>query len=476
MRKTILFLSILIFCYPYSFAQFLNVDDYLKIVEQKNPQVKSIDSSIIALEQKMTELDMAYSPYLSANYNYNFDKSSPDPGSTLMTNSMATNVFNVGINKIFNTGTKISAGYTSVRYDISLLTPLNFYGNDLWSVSGYDLKPIISFEQSLLRNFGSGQTQSGIEKTKSSIRYAKYMQMFKRQQVLLNARAKYWSLSFARDVIDFRKISLERTKKLEDWQKRKVDLNLVDETDLMQTEAACKLRDMNLTTAYDEEEKLARQINVLIGELSKNFDYNLEKISDKVDFYSNIKSLEKESDRLDVLAYKENYKSFEFAEKEKKYQMRPELSLIGNYAVSGRAFNFPDAASDMASLGRPVYNIGLALIFPLDLKKIKNVNQRFKNDSNSAKELLNDAKLSSNADWEDILLTWTNLQRRIEIAKDIKNIQEKRLIKEQKKFEMGRLTTFQLLTTENDVDDATLNLYNLILQEIITFDRTRLYK
>jgi outer membrane protein TolC len=46
---------------------------------------------------------------------------------------------------------------------------------------------------------------------------------------------------------------------------------------------------------------------------------------------------------------------------------------------------------------------------------------------------------------------------------------------EQKRFQRGRTTTFLVLNAENDLDDATLSVYRLIFEELLTKAQAELF-
>ncbi|MEI8218178.1 MAG: hypothetical protein WCG51_03925, partial [Elusimicrobiota bacterium] len=66
-------------------------------------------------------------------------------------------------------------------------------------------------------------------------------------------------------------------------------------------------------------------------------------------------------------------------------------------------------------------------------------------------------------------------RQRLMLAVQIRDIQEQRVTSEQKRFERGRTTTFQLLQAETDLDDASLIVYRLKYEELATLAQAELY-
>jgi outer membrane protein TolC len=124
---------------------------------------------------------------------------------------------------------------------------------------------------------------------------------------------------------------------------------------------------------------------------------------------------------------------------------------------------------------KPTYSLGLSFIVPLDYKTLNTVRKGYKNDFEAAKKNSESAELVAGNDWDQLLRTWHNVKARLSLGREIQDAQDKRLVNEQNRFERGRSTTFLLLTAENDLDDATLNVYRLVYEELLTAAQADLY-
>jgi len=470
-----LILGIVVFMAALAKADVITLDNYLKRVETENPDIIAVNLSIEAAWQKVMEADMVYSPYVSGSYNRTDDRSGPGFGSVLATDEMKASEFSLSASEKFRTGTNVSLGYTYMGADFSLLSPFNYNGTNYNSFSGYQLTPTLSLSQSLLRDFNAGLTQSGIDKQKSSVLAGQYMLLYKKQQLMLSAHSAYWSLSLDREVMDFRKASLDRAEKLLNWNENKIKLDLIEESDLLESQAAYRLRQLNLKLSQEDEIKASRAFNQMLGLKSDIVAENLEKISDKVTAFAQIDKLSCDGKRADVLAAESTYRSSEFADKETKYRAMPELSFNASYALNGLGLAYSDAWDQLASQDKPTYTLGLSFIVPLDYKTLTTVKRGYNNDFTSSKEAFKSAMNAAQNDWDQLQTSWSNVKSRLQLAKDIMKIQDDRVKAEQKKFEKGRTTTFLLLSSENDLDDATLSLYRTVFEEIMTLAQAELY-
>jgi outer membrane protein TolC len=476
MKKTLLLIyGITIFLGTTVNADIITLDSYLKRVEAENPDIISVNLSIEAAWQKVLEADMVYSPFVSGSFNRIDDRSGPGFGSILATDRMVVNELALNASEKFKTGTNVSLGYTYTNADINLLAPFAYNGTNYTNLSSYQLNPTLNLSQSLLRDFNSGLTQAGIDKAKSSVMAGQYMLLYKKQQLMIAARSAYWNLALDREVIEFRKSSLDRAEKLLKWNENKKKLDLVEESDLLQTQAAYKLRQLNLQLSNEDEVKASREFNGMLGLKSDVVADSLEKISDKVTAFSNIDKLVYNGKRADVLAAESSYRASELADRETRFRAMPELSLNASYALNGLDLNYSGAWNQVSSQDKPTYSLGLSFIVPLDYKTLTKVKKGYNNDFASAKETIRSAMTSAQNDWDQLETSWVNVKSRLELAKEIMKIQDARVKAEQRKFEKGRTTTFLMLSAENDLDDAILSVYRTVFEEMMTLAQAELF-
>jgi outer membrane protein TolC len=451
------------------------LSDYIVQVHEKNPDLQSLDHSIEAMGQKILELDMVYSPILTGSYNHTDDRSGPGFGTIFAVDEMKEDVVSMNASKKFSTGTNVSVGYSYFGAGFNLLSPFSFNGTNYSNFTGYQITPVLNVNQSLLRDWGAGLTQSGINKAKSAVRANQYALIYKEQQLLLNARNAYWDLALAREILEFRKSSLSRAEILLKWNEKKIRLDLIDKSDLLLSQASYKMRQLNLQLAQEDEIKACRAFNQMLGLKSETVQNSLERISDKISAFTNIEALSCTGKRADVLAAESSFLSSEYADKETKYRARPELSVNATYQLNGVGLASSDAWEQVTSQDKPMYAMGVSLIVPLDFRTLAKVKKGYDNDFTAARETFSSAALSAQNDWEQLQINWKNVKARLELSQEIMQIQDDRVKNEQKNFERGRTTTFLILSAENDLDDATLTVYRTVLEEIITLAQADLF-
>jgi outer membrane protein TolC len=477
MKKVIIFFMIFVPGYVAAFAQpKITQEEFVAIAARNNPEIVSADKSFQALAKKSLELDTMYETYLNASGSYSNDRSGFSFTSSLQTKDTSVTSYSVGLSKKNIYGTSVSIAYTGALTNLDLYSPMAIpgYPGSYSTIGAYAVEPTLSVTQSLIKDKKNGQTQSNINKTKALTRAGQYQQLFVRQQAVVKARTAYLNLSLAREVINFRQSSLERASRVLDWTKRRVDLDLAENADFLQAQAGYKLRQLNLQSAQEDEVKAQRTFNEVIGAVGAKADYELEKISDMVSCCDNV-ALASYGSRADLLAAQEQLTAATLAEREASLRVGAEVSAFGSTGFSGLALDFSDANDQAFSFNKPNYTIGLMVSMPLGYSLNNEVRDGYRKDVEAAAQGLAKAKLSADNSWDDLITNWKNVKDRLQMARDIQNVQSLRVESEQKRFQRGRTTTFQVLNAENDLDDAMLNVYRIMFEELVTQAQAELF-
>ena len=477
MKKAIVSAMVFLLGSVSAFAQQkMTQDEFMAKVARNNPEIISADRSFEALAKKARELDTMYETSLNASGSYTDDRSGLSFTSPFQTSDTSVTMYSVGLSKKNTYGTSMSLAYTGVITNLDLYAPMAIpgYPGIFSTIGAYSVKPTLSVSQSLIKDTKNGQTQANINKTKALMLSGQYQQLFVRQQALLKARTAYLNLSLSRDVINFRRLSLERASRVLEWTKRRVDLDLAENADYLEAQAGYKLRQLNLQTAQEDEVRAQRNFNEVIGSTGAVADYDLEKISDLVSC-CDVGSLARSGLRADVLAAQEQLSASILAEREASMRVSAEVSAFGSTGFSGLALDYTDANRQAFSFEKPDYTVGLNISVPLGYSLNNTVKEGYRKDVEAAEQMLAKAKLSADNNWDDLSANWKNVKDRLQMARDIQDVQSRRVESEQKRFQRGRTTTFLVLNAENDLDDATLSVYRLIFEELLTKAQAELF-
>ena len=438
-------------------GEMLTMGQYLDLVAENNSELKTVQANIDAVKGKLAEIERVYSYFLSAGVSY-IDDQSGRPFAVNSTTMRRTSVFSTDVNvsRQFETGTQLSLGLQSSYEDYNFKNTPNYDVNDI--------APFIRLEQSLLKNWNGENTKAGMAQARANANSILYLLEYKKQGILLNAKLSYWNLSYTRTVIDFRRSSLDRTKKILEWNQRRFSLDLAERSDLLQSQAAFKMRELNLKLAYESEVKSSRDFNRLINVSDPRVNYDVEAFITAGKNFEKDKKLEKKGTRADVLSAMEDVITAMQAQLLSERVMGSDLVFTGQFVLNGVNRDFSKASSDLAELNKPTYSVGLRYTVPLDFSLRKTINKGYESAKIAAEKALENAKLQESSDWLQLVDNWNNAKARYALTIEIRDIQQKRNEEEQSLLRKGRSTTYLVLQSEQDLDDTYLSMLQNILE------------
>jgi len=449
-------------------AEMLTIQQYQDLVAKNNSQLISIQANIDAVRGKLAEIDRAYSYFLSAGANYSDDRSGRPYSLVTPINDISNFSYNASVNKQFETGTIFTVGLNGsyAQYD---------YGN---GYSGYhvnDMAPFIKLQQSLLKDFNGGTTKAGIAKARADANSALYLLIYQKQQIVLNARLAYWNLSYARTVIEFRRTSLDRTQKILDWNQKRFNLDLAEKSDLLQSQAAVKVGNLNYKLAVEDEVRASRTFNGLLNVTEEKVKYEVQNFIDAGNQFNKDVDLSRTGNRADVLSAIENVRSSEYDQIYSQRNIGSDLVFTGQFAFNGVNQDFSTARDYVVTGNKPSYSLGLVYTLPLDFNLRGTINSGYQSAIMSARKAEESAQIQETNDWLQLVDNWNNAKSRYGLATEIKDIQQKRDEENQRLLKKGRTTTYFVLQGEQDLDDATLGVLQNILELMNIYEQAEAF-
>jgi len=452
----------------------LTADEYLRQVRDRSPAIAASRAARTGIGLKAEEIGMVYSPLFNAGYTFYDDRK--ESLSLFSPERTRSDSWSLGLSIKWLTGTTttLSYGLNYAKLFYAPMPPGLPFGSGLLPPDvSYDARPSLTVSQSLLRDFMGGITNSGVQKVRRAAAAGEKAETYRGMSLMFQAEMAYWQLALARRTVEFKRNSLERTIRLKEWTERRANLRLADSADLLQATSAVKLRELDLRMAQQDEANAARQFNTFRGTDGSDAPESLEDIGDRLN--QTPADIRQAQERLDVQASREALESARLASDETFYRSLPDLSVFGTVVSNGHGTDAV-GANDSAMEGRwPTYTVGVAFIAPLDIFKLSRVREGYNLDLTSAQEAFRKSQLEAGQDWSNLLARWGDVQTRIGLAREILKIQEERLASEQKRFELGRITTYQYLTAEEDFKSAQLTLLRLGLERISIQAQARMY-
>jgi outer membrane protein TolC len=459
---SLLFSFTLCFISVFVYGEMLTIDGYLYMVAKNNSDLKSIQASINAVKGKLAEIERVYAYSLSADLSYSDDKSCRPYSQPAKLNEVSIWNYSTSVNKQFVTGTQFSLGINGSygTYDYVLLPS----GDSHYNVS--DISPFVRLQQSLWKDINGGSTKAGIYKQKASTKSVLYLLEYKKQKLLLDAMSAYWNLSYTKTVIDFRKVSFDRKKKLLDWNQRRYKMDLAERSDLLQSQAAVKSGELNLKLAYEDENRANRMFNQFLNIKDDKLRYDVEKFEDKGNSFKIDRTLVKKGARADILAALEDVNTALYDQEASQRSRGADLVLEGKYSLNGVEQSLWKSFDHVKNGDRPSYSLGLKYTLPLDFKLRKAIDKGYEAAKVSAQTAVESTVVKENNDWIQLLDNWDNARIRMELAVEVEKIQKQRYEEDRNLLNRGRTTTYMALQSEDDLDAATLNVFKSILELI----------
>jgi outer membrane protein TolC len=447
-------------------AQTLTLKDYLKQVQSQGPDYQSAQASVIGLEKQSHQMDLTYSPVLTASYNHMDDQS--QQSTVLSTTQTLADSAGISIMDKLPFGPSISLGYAfndiNLTYSPTLLNAFGGYSS-LFLSSYYQVSPVIALSVPLLKDFGGVQTSAGVHAVQYQLESAEKGSAFQREQLLFNAKLAYWNLALARAQVNIRKNTLARSQKIWEWTKKRVKRNLAESPDALQAEASVRVAELDLQSAQEATRSARLQFNRYRNLKEGSVSEDLEDLGDSL-AHEKVKIPKALPDRLDLKAAEAATRQQKAAYDQAYQNIYPDITLNASWRGNGLDPNYNYANEVAWGTDHPTWNVGAQFNLPLDLFTSSTVAEGYKKNYESSVLSLQDKQLEVNQEWTDLENHLKDVDKRLDMATEIEAIQQKKADQEKKRLEYGRTTEFQLLSFENDYSLAQLNRLAIIFEKL----------
>ena len=367
-------------------------------------------------------------------------------------------------------GTTYALGWTNRRLDQAIpgFTTVNpTYSSGLTA----------SITQPLLRNFGPAVNERFVVQARLARDASGYDFVRAVQSAIQLSEYAYWDLVYAVENLRAKEEALARAKDLNRITKIKIDVGALAPIDVVQTEVTIAQREQDIITAEgligDAQDRLRRLLNV-----QSQPDWSRPIVptdrptreSLRERFQADVEAGVKRAmeTRPEVRQALLSIESKKVTRAYTRNQLRPRLDLSGSYGFNGLGaqalvqnpdgtltqLNYSDAVQDIFHRTYPSWALGVAFVVPIG--------------NNVARG--NDA--IANADLElsrtNFAITKANLQvevraaaraidtayRSVAAATKARELAERNLDAEKKKYENGMTTSFQVAQIQNDLTTA----------------------
>jgi len=376
--------------------------------------------------------------------------------------------FDLGIGGLTELGTEYSLGFGGTRSDSPTRT----------TIPGYvEINPTFSagltasVTQPILRGFGRDVNtrlvvQSRLLQDSSAWDFVASVQTA--VQLVENA---YWDLVYALANLDSKKEALDRANDFNRITKIKIDVGALAPIEIVQTEVTIAQREQEIILAEgqigDAQDRLKRLLNVTdLSTWNRPIVPTDRPAEEKIDIDVEAGIRSALEVRPEVKQALVNIESRKVSLVYNRNELKPRLDAKGAYGLSGVGFNndtvkegssYSDAFSQIGSWDYPNWSIGLNFSVPLRNRTAK------ANAAIAATDLelavTNLALLKQNLALE-VRTAARNVdtaRRSVAAAKKARELADRNLDAERKKFDNGMTTSFTVAQVQNDLTTARSN-------------------
>ncbi|MBC7371949.1 MAG: TolC family protein, partial [Bdellovibrionaceae bacterium] len=430
----------------------LTLDEYLSEVQKKHKEFQSFEVSKEAAEDRRVAGDLALSPTLSMDTSYLSDEKKPQ--TTGGTKLQATQ-YNAGVAKQFSTGT-----YLGVSGNLQHLTIANPVLPGF--PSDYTTGTLaVTLSQSLWKNaFGRAVSLRRERETVSS-NLEKESFNLQQRQILYNAESAYWDYMYQQEELAQKVDSLERSRKIETWLKRRFSDGISDRADFLNAQALSISRELALAVTRDQALSAEKNLRDFM-ELAPN--EKLPALNSDFKKPRNIGELISGATAGDIVRLDTYLASLEaqakgLGAKEAQEALRPDLVLQGSYATNSfSTISQNDALKDIAKADAPTSQVALKFSYMFDTDA-KNSQESLSRKEALAAQLKSERKiLESASSWSELQRRYGELLKQIETAEKLNKVQLSRAKEQGLKLSRGRSVTSDVVISEEDASSSALSL------------------
>lgn len=383
---------------------------------------------------------------------------------------------NLRFQQVFQSGTQLFASYGYQRFSSN---------NTNQTVNpSYNNNINVNFLQPLLRNRGLYINRVPIFQAKSRLKSAQQSLEDQLIRLLTQAESAYWDVIGARESLRVAEQSLSLADTSLKRAQRELELGAISALEIFQPQAQYARAEIFVTQAryrlQQTEDVLRRQISIDLAPELRTLPIVLTESvlppTDNTPFDRERLVTEALRNRPDLQAARTSLDVDEYGIRIASNNLRPDFGVTGTYSTQGIGGNtildgggvipggFGDAWSQMWGFGFPVYGFGFQLRLPIkDRRAIADYA-----DAVVAKRMdtlrVRTIEQQTRQDVLNAISQVENSRASVDLAKIAADFAQKRVEADQKRYDLGTITLFFLISSQNDLTQAQSDLVNNSIQ------------
>ncbi len=463
----------------------LSLRAFLELAMRNNPD---INLQKLAIIEQQNNIERAYSPFdPTVSFNFNSSRSTTPSADQLEGAAVRTRLNQNGgftYRQNFDTGTNYTIGYASAKAsDNSQFANFNptITQSLLFTVS----QPLLRGRGRFVQRIPILVAESRLSQTEEQVRERVI-------GLLFQAENDYWDAINAREDLQVQENNLAVSLAFLEQERLRLKLGAISPLDIYQPEQNYATAQVFVTQAFYRLQQAEDAVRRWTGaDLDPDFRNVPLQLTESVDPPAQTATLEPEVMVARALLRRPEVeqarRSLEIADLDIRgftNDMRPDLSIRGNYSAQGLGGNFldrmamggfmpggfPDAFDQLVQFRFPTYGFGVTLELPLRNRRaaadLANATIDKKRDLYTLRSVEQEVRL-------DVLQAIAGVElseAALEQASVARDFAQKRLDAEQKKYDLGVNTAFFVLQAQNDLLDAESE----VLRQAIAYRRSML--
>ena len=453
MKNQILLTPALLGCLllsPSARSESLSLETYLNQVMSGSPAVQASRDAIDGTLSTAKEGDLISMPKFFANSTHTIDHrqfaNSFFGGRTISDN------FNLGFEKQFDFGLSAKLNYNLFNNNTTNLPAIIFPNG----VNAYtSAQSQLDLTQSLWRNFFGKETRASETLAEASALASHFGEKFKLKQTLAQAETAYYRTAIANESVKLEQELLNRSKQILEWTTKRVNNHLTDKIDLLQSRASTQARALSLESALSELRTATLQFNLYRNQPGDELKEQIPLV--ETSRILALKTPSKAEQTDDLKAAEQSERATRASQELSLQKAQPDLALFATAAFNGVDRWSSPAISNSLTTNNPYYVLGMKFSFPLYFLETSEIRSGRERQQLAAENTTRQKVLENHEQWRDLSRKFDEARARLKMAEELVGMQKEKLEYEKYRFNLGRTTTYQVLTFEQDYAQSLIS-------------------
>lgn len=445
----------------------LTVDDYLIQIKANNKNSASLLKQKEAFANKKIEAKLPLLPMFSASAQILSDQKETANPSAQGDHTKAQGI-SFGVEQQTDFGLKGRLNYQINAVEMEGTNPRMAPQGKFFEAS-----PAIEVSQSLLKNAFGREIKFQQELVQTQLDSAAIGEIFKHKLLLLEGEMTYWRLAITREIVKIQAKTLQRSAELKKWAQRQWKVQLADKGDLLAASTAYKMREMEKESSLVDEKTAAAAFNNLRQISGPYVADNLQIPS--VSFALNLQPPQRAKNRADVLAAEKGYLAAKIANQLNDEKFVPQFEVFAKFALNGRENKFADSIGESFTAHHPTAVIGLRFTAILGEEIIRQQKLAASLELEAKRLALERKQFEVEQEWNELNRKLNDAKQRLILSSEFEKALATKLTYEKSRQKIGRSTTFQVLSFEQEYLLSQLSSIRHIMEIIQIVSQMRLF-